>query len=416
MKMLIVVLLNILSIFIFAQPGKQTYNENCFFLTPEVAWTDWIINGNWIVCKTTDGGLTWDSTNSPASNLVAGYFVNDSIGYMSIAISENDRKLLKTSNGGITWEVVNNFMKNFFYFLNEHIGYGIELIKSNGYYSFNITKTTDGGITWDSLSNYRDIQYLYVHGLDDITIVGGEEDRINGTEYGYIARTKGIVYNFRIQKPMYGIYFLDSLKGYATSRDILYETINGGLTWTAKSENGGLLIIFTDSNNGFITNLTSVIKTTDKGETWTNITVPTPYAFYYFYDSLNIYARNIDYEPYFYRSTDGGITWRENPFTLITATSQEEDLYKPEVFSLEQNYPNPFNPNTNIKFSLKEGGHTIIKVFDILGEEKGTIINEYKPSGTHIVSFNGEGLPSGIYIYTIMSGGYKQSKKMILMK
>ncbi|MGE5436774.1 MAG: T9SS type A sorting domain-containing protein, partial [Syntrophothermus sp.] len=85
-------------------------------------------------------------------------------------------------------------------------------------------------------------------------------------------------------------------------------------------------------------------------------------------------------------------------------------------FYLGQNYPNPFNPNTNIEFSVLTGGITTIKVYDILGEEKATILNEYKPAGSYMTSFDASNLSSGVYIYTIKSGNFKQSKKMLLMK
>ncbi|MGE5436854.1 MAG: T9SS type A sorting domain-containing protein [Syntrophothermus sp.] len=85
-------------------------------------------------------------------------------------------------------------------------------------------------------------------------------------------------------------------------------------------------------------------------------------------------------------------------------------------FVLSQNFPNPFNPSTNIKFSLPEGGITTIKVYDILGEEKATMLNEYKPAGSYTATFDGKNFPSGVYIYTITSGSFKQSRKMLLMK
>ncbi|OQY71329.1 MAG: hypothetical protein B6D44_13180 [Ignavibacteriales bacterium UTCHB2] len=98
------------------------------------------------------------------------------------------------------------------------------------------------------------------------------------------------------------------------------------------------------------------------------------------------------------------------------------------TYSLEQNYPNPFNPTTKIKFTIPdvalsgvEGSLVSLKVYDVLGNEVATLVNEYKPAGSYEVEFNGhsdggQNLSSGIYFYTLQSGSFFQTRKMILMK
>lgn len=83
---------------------------------------------------------------------------------------------------------------------------------------------------------------------------------------------------------------------------------------------------------------------------------------------------------------------------------------------LLDNYPNPFNPSTIIKYSLKDDGKVSLKIFNSLGEEVRTLVNEIKPAGNYEVEFNASELPSGIYIYSIQAGEYISSKKMILLK
>jgi hypothetical protein len=83
---------------------------------------------------------------------------------------------------------------------------------------------------------------------------------------------------------------------------------------------------------------------------------------------------------------------------------------------LEQNYPNPFNPNTNIKYQVGNDGFVNLEVFNSLGEVVATLVSEFKQAGTYQMSFNGEILPSGVYIYILKSGNFIQSKKMILLK
>ena len=95
-----------------------------------------------------------------------------------------------------------------------------------------------------------------------------------------------------------------------------------------------------------------------------------------------------------------------------------------QSFCLSNNYPNPFNPSTKIKYSVPQPSNVVIKVFDILGNEIETLINEEKTSGTYEVTWYAENLPSGVYFYQLRavdpstgSGqSFIQTKKMVLMK
>lgn len=88
----------------------------------------------------------------------------------------------------------------------------------------------------------------------------------------------------------------------------------------------------------------------------------------------------------------------------------------PTEFALKQNYPNPFNPSTNIEYDLPLDNFVTIKIFDILGKEIMTLVNEFKQAGRYVISFNGNNLPSGIYYYKIKAGNFDQVRKMILIK
>ena len=93
----------------------------------------------------------------------------------------------------------------------------------------------------------------------------------------------------------------------------------------------------------------------------------------------------------------------------------------PKVFSLEQNYPNPFNPATQINFSLAVDSKVSLKIFNILGQEVSTLLNNNMSAGSHQIMFNAANLPSGVYIYKIEANGLKGSnfrsvRKMILTK
>jgi hypothetical protein len=88
----------------------------------------------------------------------------------------------------------------------------------------------------------------------------------------------------------------------------------------------------------------------------------------------------------------------------------------PDQFELEQNYPNPFNPSTKIKFFTPETGLTSLKVYDLLGREVATLVNEELLAGEHQVSFEASSLASGVYVYTLSAGKYTATKKMALLR
>jgi hypothetical protein len=86
------------------------------------------------------------------------------------------------------------------------------------------------------------------------------------------------------------------------------------------------------------------------------------------------------------------------------------------TIQLEQNYPNPFNPATTIKYQLGNDGFVNLKVFSSLGEEVVDLVNEFQKAGNHQILFDGRALPSGMYVYQLTSGNYKESKKMLMLK
>ena len=104
----------------------------------------------------------------------------------------------------------------------------------------------------------------------------------------------------------------------------------------------------------------------------------------------------------------------------------EVEIEIPNNFSLSQNYPNPFNPVTTIKYSIpsvisipnsrERNLNVTLKVYDVLGKEIATLVNEEKPAGNYEVKFNASSLSSGVYFYKLQSGSFVQTKKMILMK
>ena len=104
-----------------------------------------------------------------------------------------------------------------------------------------------------------------------------------------------------------------------------------------------------------------------------------------------------------------GVITVENP------TSVNNDITI-ETFELSQNYPNPFNPTTIITYSIPKDELVTLIVYNVLGNEVTTLVNEEKPIGNYEVAFNATNLPSGIYFYKLQTPNFNQSKKMILLK
>ena len=85
-------------------------------------------------------------------------------------------------------------------------------------------------------------------------------------------------------------------------------------------------------------------------------------------------------------------------------------------YKLFQNYPNPFNPTTTITYAVPKAGIISIKVFDILGREVATVVNEYKSVGQHSIIFDGSGLTSGVYVYQLKANNFVATHKLVLLK
>jgi flagellar assembly factor FliW len=127
--------------------------------------------------------------------------------------------------------------------------------------------------------------------------------------------------------------------------------------------------------------------------------------------SYSFIDENISAGKYFYRL-------KQIDFNGMYEYSSEIEVVvnAPDNFSLNQNYPNPFNPSTSIEFQLPKESFVTLKIYNILGVEIATLVNEQKPAGVHKINFDASGLTSGLYIYKISTGNFEQTRKMLLLK
>ena len=106
----------------------------------------------------------------------------------------------------------------------------------------------------------------------------------------------------------------------------------------------------------------------------------------------------------------------DNDGTFEYSKVAQTEVTFPGKFVLKQNYPNPFNPETNIQYQIPQSSFVQLKVYNELGMEIKTLVNEYKSSGIYEIKFDASKLPSGIYIYRLIAGSFNTVKKMLLMK
>lgn len=103
-------------------------------------------------------------------------------------------------------------------------------------------------------------------------------------------------------------------------------------------------------------------------------------------------------------------------FKIDDPTNVNTVAVTPNEYGLDQNYPNPFNPTTTINYTLPNAGFTKLSVYNTIGEEVQSLVNENQSAGSYSLNFNASNLPSGLYFYTLTSGNFTQTNKMILMK
>ena len=111
---------------------------------------------------------------------------------------------------------------------------------------------------------------------------------------------------------------------------------------------------------------------------------------------------------------DENSVWRRAYSDIIGINNISTEI--PAKYSLSQNYPNPFNPSTNLEFGVSKLGFVSLKIYDLLGKEVVTLVNEKLNPGKYRVEFDGSSLTSGVYFYRITSGDFTETKRMLLVK
>jgi photosystem II stability/assembly factor-like uncharacterized protein len=429
-----------------------------YFLNSNIGWA---VGLNGTIFKTTNSGNDWLPLDNDFNfHFEKIYFADENNGYM---IGKN--YFLKTNDGGVSWtsEQPTEHILQTMFFINKDTGW---IAGNEGV----ILKTTDAGSTWE----YQQMNGTDYGTLTSLCFIDGNNGWASGSgldvDGGVILKTTDGGDNWSLQHSgynrfIYSVFFNNSSSGWAVGDEgIMFSTHNGGSDWELQGS-GSLADLYSvnieSHQNGFsvgndgtvlkyikdaslvvlpveLTGFNVISRGNNVELNWLTATEVNNKGFeierktdnlwrtigfvsgngtttnkskYYFIDDL----KNVSYNgsiAYRLKQVDYDGTYKYSNEVALHVNSN------PVEYSLMQNYPNPFNPSTVIKYSVKENTHVILKIFDMLGREVSTLLDEEKPAGTYTINFDAAkaGLSSGTYFYTIKAGNFVQTKKMLLLK
>ncbi len=362
-----------------------------------------------------DNGSHWDAANNGIN----------SIEINALAISGNNifaggpTGVFISANSGVSWDTTGlSNTGEVVSLLSAADAKGDTLILAgtwNGLFT-----SSNNGKTWDSTELKQDVTALaaYSNGQAGMNIFAGT--RGSGI---YLSTDNGVTWNSLHN----GISAVENINAlcfsgenlFAATDYILYRSKDNGTSWTSTGLNTAAissniflysLAVDTTGTNGLIifagTNDHGVLVSKDTGNTWD---VSNPGL-----SDLCIYSLAVSGK-YLFAGTNISGVWM-SPVSDLTGIHETSPKKLPQMFSLYQNYPNPFNPSTIISYSVPKSSLVTIKVYDILGREVETLVNEQKNSGNYKVTFNAGKLASGVYFYQLRSSDYTSIKKMLLLK
>ena len=384
--------------------------------------------GYWgTITKTTNSGITWSAlnSNSPSISFFDIDFLDENTGF----VCGSNGTILKTTNAGVNWSPINTgtttWLRGIDFYDNNHaLAVGDNSL---------ILKTSNGGITWDSISGsafspiYSKVKYV----TPQYAIIVGNEGKI------LISSDAGNTWaeqNSSTNNNLYGVTIVDTATYFVVGeRGTILKTINSGtpveLTSFSAEVNLNSVILnwstATELNNKGFEIQKKYLNSSDKSD-WESIGFIAGNGTTTELNSYTFTDKNLSSGKYQYRlmqiDFDGSFKY---------SNAIEIEIGTPEKFVLEQNYPNPFNPSTKIRFTIPasslnpfskgEGTLVSLKVYDILGNEVATLVNEEKPAGVYEVEFNvaqvsRPELASGIYFYQLRAGSFVETKKMMILK
>lgn len=253
-------------------------------------------------------------------------------------------------------------------------------IEETGFVSGSIFRSIDNGSSWiaTSLSTYFTACFApFPDGEGGTKILAGTYSGVyESTDYG-------INWTFLDKGPHWSVHSLVIIPNEAGGMNFLAGTFKGGISLSIKNGEE-----WNEANTGLMYEDVSVCALAVSGN--------------------NIFAATNDIN---------GRIWRRSLSEILASiTSVNNSGVVPSHFRLDQNYPNPFNPSTSIQYAIGSRQFVQLKVYDVLGKEAATLVDEYKVAGGYEVNFDASMLSSGIYFYKLKAGNFIETKKMIVIK
>jgi photosystem II stability/assembly factor-like uncharacterized protein len=451
-------------------PGYRAYSV--FFLNENVGYVGSVgPNG---IYKTTNGGDNWTQLNTgtgvASSNIYDIKFYDDNLGFAMYSSGQ----VARTSDGGNSWESISAGWGNAAGYEIFIVNSSVIYLCGGGN---RVSKSTNGGLSFSQITSLGTVALYSMHFFDaNNGFISGSSGKLYKTTNGGGSFTE---IQMPTSTTLYSIRFVDDDYGYVGGEGgVFYYTTDGGDNWTnnqlylgnsqsirdIRFKGPNLWLVGTDglimkgtelSIPVELTSFTASVVDNSVILNWQTATETNNSGFEiqrlqdYKIEKLSEWIpseqnwETIGFVPGFgttteirsYSYTDAGLSSGTYLYRIKQidydgsyeySNVVEVNVGVPEKFSLEQNYPNPFNPTTKIKFTIQQtdnpllggarGGFVTLKVYDILGTEITTLINEEKPAGNYEVEFDARGLSSGTYFYKLITGNFVSVKKMLLMK
>jgi photosystem II stability/assembly factor-like uncharacterized protein len=350
---------------------------------------------------TDDNGATWNRSVSGLSLYYSYYICKHKSLLFAAGLQE---KVYMSSDTGITWVPRSNGLDGWSIISIASIGDSLILGTNNG-----ILISPDNGQNWSRPSSAlqgESIQYIYTEG--STIIVSTDWGIYRSTDRGgsWIPIEMSIMYPhlnvYQIVRS--GPYLYAPVPGYYG----IYRSSDNGATWNYsgfQSEEvytaaaiDSILFIGTQNNGALISS--------DYGTNW--------YTMNNGLDALLVFRLCLHRG--FLFAAPGARGAQSFPLNLLGITSVWKDRNMPIRTELQQNYPNPFNASTKISFSIHSANYVSLKIFNILGEEVATIVDQWKSAGSYSMDWIATRFPSGVYFYRLQVGNILQTKKLLLLK
>jgi len=305
----------------------------------------------------TDFGLNWNFLNIPTQ-----YYTSLAVRDINIFVGTDQAGIWRSTNSGSSWAQINSGLTNLFI-------KAIAVDDSNVYCGTNegLFISSDNGENW-AIAGPGISQTI---GIETIKIINNYI--YVGAIYGiYLSTNRGANWSYK----GFGNDIVECIEGYG---DVVFAG-------TPDPWDGGIFV------------------STNKGGTWQEFNSGLPY--------LGTFALAI-VDTTIFAGIWGHSAWKTS--NIVTDVPDPGNII-PTDYVLSQNFPNPFNPTTKIEYKIPELSFVILKIYDVLGKEVGTLVNEEKSIGKYNVEFNATNLPSGIYFYRLQAGSFVETKKMVLLR